>query len=55
MPRKRNNRLVRPGSWVARTARAVKTFLWDVVIGLAVAGAIAEILAFLRWFFERRL
>jgi len=29
-------------------ARAVKAFLWDVVIGLAVAGAIAEILAFLR-------
>jgi len=35
--------------------RAVKAFFWDVVIGLAVTGAIAVISAFLRWFFERRL
>ncbi len=52
MPRKRNNRLVRPGSWVARTTLAVKSLLLTVVIKWAVDDVIS---AFLRWFFDRWL
>jgi hypothetical protein len=55
MPRKSNNRPMRPDSLVSRTAQAVKSFLWNVLIGLAITGAVDEIFALIKWFLERRV
>jgi len=50
--RKTNNRLVRPESFLTRTARAVQMLYLTWRLGSVLAD---EILAWARWFFERRL